>query len=67
MLPHFAQIALNEHAPNLVCHDIRGVRRYWDGLQFDGAATEGLATRRRQAWVVLLTTETPSNLFLLIF
>jgi hypothetical protein len=35
-------------------------------LQLDGAATEGLATRSRQARIVLLTAETSSHFLLLI-
>jgi hypothetical protein len=37
-------------------------------LQLDSAATEGLATRSRQARIVLLTAETSSHfLFLIIY
>ena len=66
MLPDFAEITLDEHAADFVCKRVRWVKGALDGLQLDGAATESLATRLRQTWIFLLSTETPSYFFLLI-
>lgn len=66
MLPDFTEITLDEHAADFVCERVRWVKGPLDSLQLDGTATESLATRARQAWVFLLSTETPSYFFLFI-
>lgn len=66
VLPDFTQVTLDEHTPNLIRQRIRWISGDLSRLQLDGAATESLATRSRQARIFLLTAETPSYFLFLI-
>lgn len=66
MLPHLTRVALNEHTTNVIRQHVRRISGRMARLCLDSAATESFATRRRQPWVVLLSTETPRYFLLFI-
>lgn len=64
MLPNFASVALDKHTPNVIGQYIRRISGWVDRLWLDDAATESFATRGRQAWIILLPTQTSCDFFL---